>query len=260
MAACAFSYRAERSLSQRIPVAQWSTLWVELGWAPRSVVQAPSGEDALWLEATISALGGTQGVAVEHANAAEVVTEDLGDTLRLFTSWPSDSEGLIEFQTDTLVIPQGKPLSLVAARGDIDFSGLSADLDLDLGVGSVRVVDAAADLSLKTGRGHVQVATQAGLEANTYAVDVHTGFGNVEVLQGGSGAIYAESHFGDVEISVPSDANLDIYVLGTRGVHVSTDQVSLDEPYGEWTETLGDGTQSLVAIAYDGAVTIHQAE
>ena len=257
--ACAFSYRAERSFSKRIPAAEWSSLWVELGNAPERVVQAPAGEDALWIEATVSALGGNEGVAREHAESADVMSEDLGDTLRVFAYWPAEAEGILEFETKSLVVPRNKPLSLVAGVGDIEFNGLSGDLDLDLSAGSVVIENAEADVGVKTGQGHINLQVVSGSANDSeqgYAVDAHTNLGNVTVEHAGDGPIYVESHRGDLEISISDDANLDIYVLASDGIDVDTQQLSIDEPYGEWAEQLGDGSRALVAIAYDGSVRI----
>jgi hypothetical protein len=257
--ACAFSYRAERTFSKRISVGDWDSLWVELGHAPKRVVQAPPGEEALWIEATVSALGGNERVAREHAEGADVMTEDLGDTLRVFPYWPAESEGVIDFQTESLVLPRGMPLSLVAGVGDVEFNGLSGDLDLDLVEGGVVIEDAQADVGVKTGRGHIDIQLNAGSgEGNEfgYAVDAHTRLGHVRLEHQGDGPIYVESHSGDLEISIASDANLDVFVLASDGIDVDTEQLSVDEPYGQWTERLGDGSRALVAIAYDGSVQI----
>jgi hypothetical protein len=255
--ACSFSYRAEREMSERVELGEASSLWVELGDAPNRIAHGPQGENAVYIEATIEALGGSQAVATEHAEAAEIIGESLGDTLRVFPHWPADSEGLVSMKTDSLLIPAGVPMSLVAGSGHIEAGLVSGDLDIDLGAGNITVTQAEADLSLRTGSGRLEVTALPG-PGEGYDVVAQSGFGPVVVDQQGAGAIFVEALAGDVEILVEDDDNLDIYVLSDGPISVDTQSLSIDEPYGEWTETLGDGSQALVVIAYAGAVSIRE--
>lgn len=253
--ACSLSYRAERDLHARIELGEASSLWVELGDAPNRIAHTDAGDQVVRINATIEALGGTRAVATDHAKSAEIISESLGDTLRVFAHWPAEAQGLVSMQTQGLFLPSGVPLSLVAISGDIEVGSVTGDLDVDLGAGDITVGSAEADLSLKTGAGRVEVRALNG-PGGGYDVVAQSGRGPVVVEQQGVGAIFVEALWGDIEISVADDDDLDIYVLSDGPIRVDTEHMSIDEPYGEWTQTLGEGSQALVAIAYAGQVTI----
>jgi hypothetical protein len=262
LSACVLSFRAQREFTQNFDVGSRSSVWVELPEAPTRVVQAAPGSETLSVSGTWFALGGSEKVASAHASDARLVSEDLGETLRVFPYWPEAADGLVDLESGPLVLPRRRALSLVAGYGDIEFHQLDAPLDVDLGEGSIQVLGQSADLSLLTYAGHVDVTTAVpalGQEEDAdVRVDVHafSGLGSVSVEQVGEGTVYVEAVSGDIEISLAGETNLDIYLVGSRGIEVDIPSLKVNEPTGELRQSLGDGTQAIVAFAYNGSVRL----
>lgn len=206
---------------------------IEVGWRPRIELSLPSGEAVF--------LPGEQGkveVQVEGRHADEYVIEDVGGRIVLRTpvGWRSRWDSF----DVTVRVPAGVDLEVKAASADVgvevDLGSLSASLasgDLkarkvggnaavesasgavDLGEveGHLAVSTASGDVRLGEVRGHAAVNTASGearLGSVLGALAVSTQSGDFEVEHYAGDDLECSSTSGDVRIGLPPGRDLDV--------------------------------------------------
>ncbi|MGE5206478.1 MAG: DUF4097 family beta strand repeat-containing protein [Chlamydiota bacterium] len=173
-------------------------------------------------------------IALLHSNKIEVDAVQRGSRLELRTHFLQNAtagEGKVDYQ---LLIPADASLNVRCTSGPISVQGLNSDLTLegdaadiavrqargghihvhtlsgpvhleDLAQGDVEVVSVSGPVSLKNADGHmVSVSTTDG--KITYDGDF------------GEGGEYSlTNHSGDIEVSLPASASVDITATSARG-------------------------------------------
>jgi hypothetical protein len=95
-------------------------------------------------------------------------------------------------------------LDIDTGSGEVSARNVQGNLSVDTGSGSVRVIDAAGDIvELDTGSGGI---TGTGIEAENLSVD--TGSGRVELLRVSAPSVVVDTGSGSVEIELLTDVDL----------------------------------------------------
>ncbi len=254
VAACALSFRAERSFELPIELEGSEHLLLDLpetGLSVRGTNEAGSGR----LFGTWYALGGSKRLAEDATAEGQFDRLEDGPSVYLRSYIPLEQEGSMELELDLLRIPRDLDLSVRNAGGDVDVHAVWGYVDLELPWGEARVSGAREGVDVYTGRGAIEVRTDRNQEMSTAVRTVSLG-GDVRVEQHTDGEVLAESAQGDVTVLLADDEDVDLYVYGALGVEVDTPQLQLRLPNGELRRTLQEGRISVWVIAHEGRARV----
>lgn len=254
--ACSFSYRTERNFDEALDLGDAEHLILRAPQTDLSVRPREDADTAL-LRGRWYALGGTAKVAEKHAKAATFDVVDYDESVSVEAYWPSDAHGLIELALDALYLPPGHDFSFVGEGGDVDVIGIVEFVDVEVGWGELRVAGLREGADVYTGGGDIELRTDrttafaSSLRAITLA-------GDIRVEQNTRGVVIAEAGVGDIQVRIPSDENISLYVYGARGVEVDLPRVRQTLPSGEVRRQLDDGEIEIWVVAHDGYARVFE--
>lgn len=160
-------------------------------------------------------IGGTRADAREHAREAAIVFEAHDGFGTLRADEPPSADGLVDLEMDTIVLPNDRALEIRTTRGDVAVFGHAAPLDVDVDTGNVSIDGGDDGLAVRIREGHVD-ATWAGFAW------IAAERGNVRARQRGDARdLEIDCTRGDIEVSLASDANLDL-VIEAKDIRVRT--------------------------------------
>jgi DUF4097 and DUF4098 domain-containing protein YvlB len=159
-----------------------------------------------------------------HSDAVNLVNEQHGDRIELRSISSRQGTNLVEY---TVLVPVAAFVTLRSSNGTLRAQGLRGDVVLEAASGSVEVTDISdAHLHVKTLSGPVTLA-----DIRNSHLDIHTVRGNVNLhnvtgpsveVNSGAGRITYDgdpgrvgeylltSHTGDLEVSIPASAWVEI--------------------------------------------------
>jgi DUF4097 and DUF4098 domain-containing protein YvlB len=175
---------------------------------------------------TVSPSGSSQVVveAVSHSDAVNLVNEQHGDRIEIRSISSRAGTNLVDY---TVLVPSAAFVSLRSSDGTLKAQGLRGDVVLEAASGSVEVTDISdAHLHVKTLSGPITLT-----DIRNSHLDVHSVSGDVNLsnvtgpsveVNSGSGRIFYDgdpgrlgeyllsSHTGDLEVSIPASAWVNI--------------------------------------------------
>ena len=162
--------------------------------------------------------------AVSHSDAVSLVNEQHGDRIELRSVSAQQGTNLVDY---TVLVPADAFVSLRSSDGTLRAQGLRGDVILEAAAASVEVTDISdAHLHVKTLSGPITLT-----DIRNSHLDIHSVSGNVSMrnvtgpsveVNSGSGAISYQgdpgpageymltSHSGDLDVSIPANAPVDI--------------------------------------------------
>ena len=168
---------------------------------------------------------------VTHSDAVSLVNEQHGDRIELRSMSARQGANLVDY---TVLVPVDAFVSLRSSDGTIRAQGLRGDVILEAAAGSVEVTDIRdAHLHVRTLTGPISLTDIRGSH-----LDIHSVSGNVSLrnvtgpsveVNSGSGLISYEgdpgpvgeylltSHSGDLDVSIPASALVDIKARSIKG-------------------------------------------
>src|SRR6478672_3020638 len=168
---------------------------------------------------------------VTHSDAVSLVNEQHGDRIELRSMSTRQGAYLVDY---TVLVPVDAFVSLRSSDGTIRAQGLRGDVILEAAAGSVEVSDIRdAHLHVRTLTGPISLTDIRGSN-----LDIHSVSGNVSrrnvagpsvEVNSGSGLISYEgdpgpvgeylltSHSGDLDVSIPASALVDIKARSIKG-------------------------------------------
>jgi DUF4097 and DUF4098 domain-containing protein YvlB len=168
---------------------------------------------------------------VTHSDAVSLVNEQHGDRIELRSMSTRQGANLVDY---TVLVPVDAFVSLRSSDGTIRAQGLRGDVILEAAAGSVEVSDIRdAHLHVRTLTGPISLTDIRGSN-----LDIHSVSGNVSLrnvtgpsveVNSGSGLISYEgdpgpvgdylltSHSGDLDVSIPASALVDIKARSIKG-------------------------------------------
>ena len=168
---------------------------------------------------------------VTHSDAVSLVNEQHGDRIELRSMSTRQGANLVDY---TVLVPVDAFVSLRSSDGTIRAQGLRGDVILEAAAGSVEVTDIRdAHLHVRTLTGPISLTDIRGSH-----LDIHSVSGNVSLrnvtgpsveVNSGSGLISYEgdpgpvgeylltSHSGDLDVSIPASALVDIKARSIKG-------------------------------------------
>jgi hypothetical protein len=180
---------------------------------------------------------GTSQVLVEtifHSDAVNLVNEQHGDRIELRSISSRQGANLVEY---TVLVPAAAFVTLRSSDGTLRARGLRGDVVLEAASGSVEVTDISdAHLHVKTLSGPINLT-----DIRNSHLDIHSVRGNINLhnvtgpsveVNSGAGRITYDgdpgrvgeyrltSHTGDLEVSIPASASVEI---NTRSMKSQTD-------------------------------------
>jgi hypothetical protein len=170
---------------------------------------------------------GSRQVAVEtisHSDTVSLVNEQHGDRIELRSTSTRPGTNLVDY---TVLVPTAAFVSLRSSDGTLRAQGLHGDVVLEAASGSVEVTDISdAHLHIKTLSGPISLTDIRNIHLDIHSVSGDVNLRNVTgpsvEVNSGSGRITYEgdpgrlgeyllsSHSGDLEISIPASAWVDI--------------------------------------------------
>ena len=168
---------------------------------------------------------------VTHSDAVSLVNEQHGDRIELRSMSTRQGSNLVDY---TVLVPIDAFVSLRSSDGTIRAQGLRGDVILEAAAGSVEVTDIRdAHLHVRTLSGPISLT-----DIRDSNLDIHSVSGNVNLrnvtgpsveVNSGSGLISYEgdpgpvgeylltSHSGDLDVSIPASALVDIKARSIKG-------------------------------------------
>jgi hypothetical protein len=168
---------------------------------------------------------------VTHSDAVSLVNEQHGDRIELRSMSTRQGSNLVDY---TVLVPIDAFVSLRSSDGTIRAQGLRGDVILEAAAGSIEVTDIRdAHLHVRTLTGPISLTDIRGSH-----LDIHSVSGNVNLrnvtgpsveVNSGSGLISYEgdpgpvgeylltSHSGDLDVSIPASALVDIKARSIKG-------------------------------------------
>jgi DUF4097 and DUF4098 domain-containing protein YvlB len=182
---------------------------------------------------TIKPSGNRQVVvrASSYSDAASFENEQYGNRIELRSRSLRPGTGLAEY---TVLVPGDSRVMLQSSAGPLHAEGLNGDVVLEAGTASVEVSDISdAHLHVKTLSGpitltairnsHLDVRSVSGdidlHNVTESSVEVNSGRGRItyEGDPGPGGEYLLTSHSGDLEVSIPGSAAVEIKALSLKG-------------------------------------------
>src|SRR6266478_7811157 len=168
---------------------------------------------------------------VSHSNTVSLMNEQHGDRIELRAMSSRPGANLVEY---TVLVPVDAFVSLRSSDGTLRAQGLRGDVILEAAAASVEVTDISdAHLHVKTLSGPITLT-----DIRNSHLDIHSVSGNVTIrnvtgpsveVNSGSGRISYQgdpgsageylftSHSGDLDISIPAGALVDIRARSIKG-------------------------------------------
>ena len=182
---------------------------------------------------TVKPSGNRQTVVttVSHSNAVSFVNEQYGSRIELRTDCRRPGTSLADY---TVLVPSDAVVTLRSSDGALRVQGLSGDVILEAATASVEVTDiSGAHVHVKSLSGsvtltdvrnsHLDVRSLSG-DVNIHNVresflQAHSGSGRISYDgdPGKSGDYRLTSHSGDLEVSIPASALVEIRVHSLKG-------------------------------------------
>ena len=169
--------------------------------------------------------------AIFHSDAVNLVNEQHGDRIELRSISSRQGTNLVEY---TVLVPGAAFVTLRSSDGTLRAQGLRGDVVLEAASGSVEVTDISdAHLHVKTLNGQISLA-----DIRNSHLDIHSVRGNVNLhnvtgpsveVNSGAGRITYDgdpgqigqylltSHTGDLEVSIPVSAWVEIKARSIKG-------------------------------------------
>jgi hypothetical protein len=161
---------------------------------------------------------------ISHSPSVRFVNEQRGNRLELRATSPSPGMNLAEY---IVLIPWTKMTTVRSANGNLYAQGLRGDVDLQTSTSTITVSDMdSAHLKARTLSGTINLKEVHRSHVDIYTVkgDIHlhnvggswleAGSGSGKVTYDGDPGTEGEyrlfSHLGDLEVSIPSDATVEI--------------------------------------------------
>lgn len=169
--------------------------------------------------------------AVSHSDGVSLVNEQHGDRIEIRSISSRRGTNLVDY---TVLVPVDTFVSLRSSDGTLRAQGLRGDVILEAASASVEVTEISdAHLHVKTLSGAITLT-----DIRNSRLDIHSVSGNVTIrnvngpsveVNSGSGRISYEgdpgrmgeyllsSHSGDLEVSIPANARVDIKARSIQG-------------------------------------------
>jgi len=196
---------------------------------PRAVVSITNNYGPI----TVKPSGSKQVVVdtVSHSDAVGLLNEQRGDRIEVRSTSSRQGTGLVDY---TVLLPADAFVSLRSSNGILNVRGLRNDVVLQAATGPVEVSDISdAHLHVRTLSGpitlmdirnsHLDIRSVSGNIAihnvSGPSVEVNSGRGRItyEGDPGPAGEYLLTSHSGDLDISIPATASVDIKAHSIRG-------------------------------------------
>jgi DUF4097 and DUF4098 domain-containing protein YvlB len=203
---------------------------------------------------TVKASGSSQ-VLVEtifHSHAVNLVNEQHGDRIELRSISSRQGTNLVEY---TVLVPAAAFVTLRSSDGTLRAQGLRGDVVLESASGSVEVTDIAdAHLHVKTLSGSIALTDISNSHLDIHSVrgdvNLHNVTGPSVAVNSGTGRIRYDgdpgrvgeylltSHTGDLEVSIPASAWVEIKARSLKN--------QLDPEFPSGSSVSGMGQTSLL--------------
>ncbi len=245
---CVFGFRGVAEVEATYPLTDIDAVHIDLGASPLTIL---GDEMAVGLELAGAwrSIGGSSKVAREQALGPEIVWDTDLRFGRLLAVVPLELQGQVDFEVDEIRLPPDRDLDLATALGDVYVFAVTGNITADIGVGHVEIDGGDGGIAVRTGEGNLHVRSAGNL-------DVATDRGGAKIFQTGVGGndVIVHARGGSIEITLRSDANLDLQLVG-REIRVQTGAVSA-VTRGRLEREVGGGSVKIHAEAPEGDILV----
>lgn len=227
-------------------------------------------------------------VQAEHGPRTEIDFRRLGEVVSLRPRGHQGRGTIVDFEVR---VPAWMPVRLAGQHVDVEIEGVKSELDVDLVNGEIDVTGSSGRIVLRSVQGEINLShchgdidvgsTNEGIYLKDCSGKIlaETINGNLrmegissasvegvtlngDILYDGTtdpkGEYYFATHEGDVEVSVPENANLSISVANVEGeFHCDFDVRPVSaRPGKRFKFVLGDGSGQLRVESFNGDITL----
>ncbi len=256
LAGCALGFRGEAAFAGEHALEGTMELRIELPDTPLTVVACAAAApdtcpESLRYEGSWLSVSGTrQGARADAAAPALVFERDEGFA-SLRAEVPLSVDGVVDLEMGSLRLPDDRDLDLRTGLGDVSVHGTEASVIIDVRVGDVEVRGAAGGLAVRTTLGDLDIVTAGHAE-------LHTDSGHVRVEQSGSPRdLRVHSGFGDITVTLASDADIELEVVTAGRITVRTPSIAAVTS-GRLERRNGNGSIRIELSSPSGDIDVRQ--
>jgi len=256
VAGCVLGFRGEALVEAEHDLGQTEELRIALPDTPLTVVACAADvpetcPPVLSYTGRWASVGGTRAEARDAAARPTLWFERDGGFATLRAEVPLEVDGEVDLWMDEIRLPDDRDLDLRTGLGDVDVRGTEASVVVDVGVGDVRIRGGEGGLGVRTGLGDVDVETAGHAELTT-------GDGDVVVVQTGSPRdLRVRTEDGRIEVTLASDADLDLEIRTTGRISVRTSSITTVTT-DRLLRRIGNGSVHVVLDSPGGDVDVRE--
>lgn len=247
--ACSLGYRGVTSVEAEFSLDEIDAIRIDLPDTPISVLGDPVAT-SLEVEGAWYSVGGSASVAADNTAAPQFIFVREGRFAELSAVIPVASADLVDLELGTLTLPPDLDLELWTGVGDIEVAQVEGNISVDIEAGRVTIFGGAEGIAVRTGVGDVEIET-------TGNASVTTGRGDVRISQLGAGGneFVITTNYGSIEVTLRSDANLNLDLRASGDIRVQTRTVSTVSQ-GSFVRQVGNGNVRIQLDARGGDIRV----
>ncbi|MCA9659707.1 MAG: DUF4097 family beta strand repeat protein [Myxococcales bacterium] len=251
--ACALGFRGATEVDAEYSLDEIDAVRVNLPDTPISVLGDPEAT-TLSLEGVWYSVGGSRTVAADNSTIPLLNFALEGRFAELTAIIPTANRDLVDLEVRSLTLPPDRDLEIWTGLGDIEVAQVEGNVSIDVEAGHVTVFGGAEGVAIRTGAGDVEVETSGNTTAATDSGDVV-----IAQLGAGGNDLVITTGFGSIDVTLRSDANLDLDLKASGDIRVQTRTVSTVTS-GAFQRAVGNGNVKVWLSARGGDVTVRLDE
>ncbi|MEZ4450021.1 MAG: DUF4097 family beta strand repeat-containing protein [Nannocystaceae bacterium] len=250
---CVIGYRGAVEVEGDFPLTDVDAVRVALPDTPIAVLGQPLAT-SLHIDGVWTSVGGSKRSAADNASAPALNFAREGRFGALTAVIPLQSADVVDLEVGSITMPDDRDLEIWTGVGDVEVAQMHGNISIDVDAGRVTVFGGDGGVGIDTGAGDLEIETTGNLDA-------HTGRGRIVVRQDGVGGndVIVSTKRGDIEVTLRSDANLDLKIDAVGDIRVQTRTVSTVTA-GSFAREVGNGTVKIWLTTDAGSVTVRLDE
>jgi hypothetical protein len=253
VSACVLGHRGVVALEADYPLTGIDAIRLELPDTPLTIVGSPTAT-SLSLSGYWSSVGGSQQIAADNVTAPALDFARDGRFAILSAIIPLAARDLVDLELTDFTMPADRDLEIWSGLGDIQVAHVEGNISIDLDAGHIEVFGGAGGVGVRTGAGDLEIISTGNVSGSTRSGQIHV------VQEGvGGGDIVMSALYGDIDVELAADANLDLQIAAGGDIRVQTSTVSTVTSR-RFVREVGNGAVKIWLEAPYGRVTVRLRE
>ncbi len=250
---CVLGARAVVEVVAAYSMSDIDSVRIDLPDTPIAVRGVPS-QGSIELTGRWFSTGGTDSVAIDNTTEPRFDFAVEGRFARLTAVLPLAQRELLDLEVDEITLDPNRNIEVWTGLGNVTVTHMQGNISVDIERGNIFVVGGAGGVGVRTLIGDAEIHS-------TGQIDAYTERGDLLLFQDGPGgnAVYANSEFGDIRVTLRSAQNLHLKISAYRDIRVQTGSISTVTSES-FERKVGNGTVEVFLDARIGSVTVLEDE